>query len=500
MRNNRVPARSLPEPLWQAADLGRPIPDSPHAISVSLPLWEHNIGYEESDPAVIDKMQAGYPRFFMNPLVRQLIAGIANSFGGDCACFIFPSQATAQRCQLYVQQHITGHILVDSVTAHLWIVVGPPEATDLMKQFWQHGGEIVSSRAAETALAGGSPAISDCDSKRAIRLQLAALNNCDPTDVYLFPSGMAAIYLAWRVCSRLRPDLPSIQFGFPYVDTLKLQQRFVSHGVHFFPNGDQSELEKLRATLADGPIQALYCESPTNPLLVTPDILALQQLANAHGFPLVIDDTLSALLNTDTLGHCDLMTTSLTKFFSGGGDVLAGSLIVNADGPHADRLRQILYDEYQDLLYDCDSDVLANNSVDVVERVSQINTTAEAVADFLESHPAVDRVFYPKFTSREQYDSIRKPDGGFGGLVSVTLKDPTKAPRFYDALAIAKGPNLGTNFSLACPYTILAHYEELDFAESCGVSRNLVRISIGLEEPNWLIGRLETALAAAAVQ
>ena len=489
-------AYSLPEPPWRAESLGQPIPDSPHAVSVSLPLWQHNIGYEEGDLKVIGKMQSGYPRFFINPQVQQLFDSIARSFGDQCVCFGFPSQAVAIRCQQYVQQHVESHLVVDSVTENLWIVVGSPDAADLIKQFWQHGGEIVSSRAAELALAGHSPKVSDCDSKQVIRQRLATFNNCDPSDVYLFPSGMAAIYLAWRVCNHFRPDKKSIQFGFPYVDTLKLQQRFVSNGVQFYPKGDQSELNGVKTILENESIQAVYCESPTNPLLVTPDISVLQQMANTHGCPLVVDDTLSAMLNTETLSRCDLMTTSLTKFFSGGGDVLGGSLIINANGPHADTLRQIVDDEYQDLLYDCDADVLATNSADAVERITTINETAESVADFLTTHPVVDRVFYPKFMSREQFDLIRRPNGGFGGLLSVTLINPDAAPRFYDALAIAKGPNLGTNFSLACPYTILAHYDELEFAETCGVSRNLIRISVGLEEPGWLIGRLKTALEA----
>jgi cystathionine gamma-synthase len=72
------------------------------------------------------------------------------------------------------------------------------------------------------------------------------------------------------------------------------------------------------------------------------------------------------------------------------------------------------------------------------------------------------------------------------------------APRFFDALRIAKGPNLGTNFSLCCPYTILAHYNELEFVERCGISRYLVRVSVGLEEADWLIGRFLEALERAS--
>ena len=59
---------------------------------------------------------------------------------------------------------------------------------------------------------------------------------------------------------------------------------------------------------------------------------------------------------------------------------------------------------------------------------------------------------------------------------------------------MCKGPNLGVNFSLCCPFTLLAHYRELDFVERCGVSRHLIRISVGLEEPQDLIDRLDLAL------
>ena len=68
------------------------------------------------------------------------------------------------------------------------------------------------------------------------------------------------------------------------------------------------------------------------------------------------------------------------------------------------------------------------------------------------------------------------------------------APRIYDRLAFCKGPSLGTVFTLACPFTLLAHYTELDWAESCGVSRYLIRISAGLEDPEDLWQRMEDAL------
>ena len=70
------------------------------------------------------------------------------------------------------------------------------------------------------------------------------------------------------------------------------------------------------------------------------------------------------------------------------------------------------------------------------------------------------------------------------------------SPRVYDRLEVCKGPSLGTVFTLACPFTLLAHYTELEWAEACGVSRYLIRLSVGLEDPEELWGRIERALSS----
>lgn len=109
---------------------------------------------------------------------------------------------------------------------------------------------------------------------------------------------------------------------------------------------------------------------------------------------------------------------------------------------------------------------------------------------------AVEEVYYPKFICRQHYDAVKTPDGGYGGLFSVTFKSEKSAQTFYDNLHCAKGPSLGTNFTLASPYTILAHYTELDWAEEYGVSRFLVRVSVGLEDKQHLLDMFAKALDA----
>ena len=229
----------------------------------------------------------------------------------------------------------------------------------------------------------------------------------------------------------------------------------------------------------------------------SPDLYQLRELSRAHGFPLIVDDTLATVINVDLSDVADVLWTSLTKYFSGVGDVTAGSLIVNPHGSFQAELMTVLNQEYEDLLWDEDAIVLECNSRDFAERLPRINRHSEALADFLNTHPRVAAVSYPKYQTAGNYQAFLKPDGGYGGLLSLILKDaPHTAPRFYDALRISKGPNLGTNYSLACPFTILAHYRELDFAESCGVSRHLIRVSVGLEEPDDLIRRFQQALDA----
>jgi cystathionine gamma-synthase len=485
-------------PLCQPADLGRPIPNSPHAVSVCLPTWADNVGYEKADPRVTGRMQCGYPRFFLHPSVVRLFQACEARFArrGE-GCFAFPSRRVAERCVAFVRKEKGVDGSVSAWEPHsVYAVTVPSEARDAVKAYWQHTGQIVSSRRADRILSGRPATADGARAKQAIRERLAGLLQVDPADIWLFPSGMAAIETAFRAFQRLRPAAKSVQFGFPYVDSLKVQQR-LGAGAHFFPRGDADELRQLAQTAASEPLLGLFCEFPGNPLLASPDLAGIDALSRVHDFPVLIDDTLGALINVEVLPAADFVSSSLTKFFSGAGDVIAGSLTINSNRPGARRLRNALEAEYEDLFDPEDAAVLERNSRDCVDRVQRINQTAERLCDSLQTHPAVERIDYPKYRTPENYRAHQRPGGGYGGLFSILLRNAeTNAPAFFDALGIAKGPNLGTNFSLCCPYTILAHFTELDFVERCGISRYLLRVSVGLEEPDRLIAEFQKALSA----
>lgn len=492
--------------MWREEDLGLPIPDSSHAVSVTLPLWEHVIGYEEKVPEVVDKLQCGYPRFFLNSEVIRLNAMAEERLAqsGE-VCVVFPSVSAAERCVAYVRERFG----IESRTEtfgweQLTAVILPEAGKEAALKFWRFGGEIVSSRMAHSALVAAldetcvAKKIADegAIAKIKLRQRLAELSGQPVEDVFLFSCGMAAIFAVQRVATSRSAGCKSAQFEFPYVDALKVQEEF-GPGVHEYLGDSGNPIDELKKCLETEQLSAVYTEVPSNPLLRTADLPVVGELTRQHGVPLIIDDTVGTVVNVDAFRYADVVTTSLTKYFSGIGDVMGGVVIVNQDSPAADWLRDGLQRESGDDLWLEDAIVLEENSRDFVERVKQINRTAERVVDFLGEHPKVAEVWYPRERSRQEFDMVRREDGGFGGLFSILLKDAEKtAPKFYNALAVSKGPSLGANYTLSCPYTLLAHYDELDWAESLGVKRDLLRFSVGLEDAEDLIQRLEAAFDA----
>jgi cystathionine gamma-synthase len=260
-----------------------------------------------------------------------------------------------------------------------------------------------------------------------------------------------------------------------------------------------SDLDVLDSQLASGmEIDALYTELPGNPLLKSPDLKRLHELSRRYDFLLVVDDTVGTFVNVALFPFCDIICTSLTKMFSGACNVMGGSLVLNPLSRHYERMRDTLSTEFVDTYFALDVLVMESNSRDFAQRVSGASSNAEIVVALLRHHATVKEVFYPRGDSSQHiYDSFRRPGGKYGFLLSATFVSPECAIAFHDALDVAKGPSLGTNFTLACAYTLLAHYRELEWAARFGVVEHLVRISVGVESAEWLKETVSQALAVA---
>jgi len=492
--------------------LGAPLPPSTHAVSVSLPKWDDIIGYEEGDPKVLQSLKAGYPRFVLHPLVQDFLNNCHKHYSLSASenCRAFPSERIAGQCVDFLKKHSKHNQnqnirVIDTKRLNVHLVVFPEEIISIAHSFWQHSGLGISSRLAETLLNNSEESI-PCASQEAklITERVARLFCTDaqdptpvfPEDVYLCNSGISAIYLTHRALLSCKPNAKSIQFGFPYVDTLKIQEKW-GNGSHFIPfdeNKIEDCLAKIENLLNAEEISGVFCEIPNNPLLQTIDLPALSSLLRQYNTPLIVDDTLATFYNADVTPWADIICSSLTKFFSGTGDVLAGSLAIVNSSPFYSILKEKINAEHQDTLFAKDAVALEKNSIDFTQRIAKINSTAERLCELLNQHKLVKDVYYPKLIDHQNYNQLRKPHGGYGGLFSITFHTPEHAIAFYDKIPLCKGPSLGTNFTLLCPYTLLAHYNELDSVEKQGVSRYLLRFSAGLEDANELCEIFETTL------
>lgn len=504
-------------------------PRDPNAISVSMPQWDDVVRYEEGDPKVLNAMACGYPRFFRHPLVLALQTAtlkhlVPHDDNSQWEVMVTPTFDVAKRLQSFlvasnsdvIQKH---EVTIHSVKNAIYVVRFPHQISSTAKQYWQHSGEIVSSRHALKllqVLQGDEevkgPAINQTDSHLALRQRIAQLylSSADSDKVSLYPTGMGAIFATLRLLQALRgKNLKSILIGFPYVDTLKMLARkeWCPQGVHFFPRCGEEEMIQVESIVANEKILGIWTEFPSNPLLSMADLKRLAKCAHENDAVLIVDDTIGSYnVNTMKHGCADLVVTSLSKIFSGSSNVMGGSVVLNPTSRMIKELETVFDPEKDSFLVEDDVKVLLEQSQDLDTRLIKTNATTAEIVQRLQKHDLVQNVFYPTNDNvMNLYDpflnsSIDKEKPHYGPLFSIVLHgglEPARA--FYNALTTAKGPSLGTNFTLSCPYALLAHYCELDFVESCGVDRNLIRISIGQEECEVLWKDFEHALDAASV-
>jgi cystathionine gamma-synthase len=450
-----------------------------------MPRWADVVGYEEKNPSVIQQLRTGYPRFFIHRRVQELAEWLAPGR----PCLPFPSLTAAEWAADFTRRRQHEAQVVSR--GKVFGVATSREGRPVLQEFWQHTGLIVSSRQAEDCLNGKEPA--DSGASAALQRQLAGLYGCEPGDVFLYPTGMAAQFAALRAVARRRPGCRTAQLGFPYVDTFKLQQKFGAGGLMLHHLG--SIEAELRSALRQQPLAACFSEIPGNPLLGSADLRRIRPILREHGVPLVADDVVATPYNIDLSADANLIATSLTKFIAGSGDVMGGALICNPRTPLYGELKALISSEHENLLWPADAETLAQLAQGFPERMARHNANGLFIAEKLRNHPAIERVWYPKWEHSESYEGVRRPGGGWGALVTFLPRNSEQtAPGIYDRLPFCKGPSLGTVFTLACPFTLLAHYTELDWAEACGVPRNLIRISVGLEDPGAVWDGIQTAL------
>ncbi len=479
-------------PAWQEQDLGLPLPDSPHACSVCLPTWDSIIGYEEGRDKILKRMRVGYPRFFKHPTVERLFDNAKAEVAGENEeVIVLPTRASVQRAHRWVERRAETAVRITSYHG-LQVLIVPAKAKDDATAYWRFSGEVVSSRQAQDFL-DGVPR--EGSKSHLIVRALTKFTGSTPENTLIFSSGMAAVTAVLRALPGMQKGKKTLQLEFPYVDCLKVQELF-GHGVVYLNEATGESFDEALKRIRQGEFAGVFTELPGNPLLRTVDLARVAKACAEGGTPLIVDDSATGPFNVDALRFADVVTGSLTKWISGEGDVMAGMAAVREDSPMAATLRESLTTDAAESapLYIGDAEVLLSNLKGYAKRMKTVNTNGLELALWLANHPAVAQVWHPSLTQKENYDAVRRTNGGYGGLLSFVLKTPKKTPKVYDALRLSKGPSFGTPFTLVCPYTMLAHYRELEWAEGCGVPAALLRVSCGLEPIEILTAVFEEAL------
>jgi cystathionine gamma-synthase len=494
--------------------LGQRIPASPHAVSFSLPTMRAVRGYEEKDPAITRELTSGYPRFVVHPNARRLAAhyvATTPDLAGRTLWLV-----TSERMAAALAAHLGPAGDARRFEGDGLCGVSHPESADLWgraKVFLQNIGGFLSSRAAEDHLVrlGLIPApfaenTFAGDAGAEVRRQLRrALPDATDADLFLAPSGMNAIWSAFRAAADLQASRGRtvwLQLGWLYLDTIAILKKFTATPADYVYLRDVFDLTALERILArHGPrIAGLVAEVPTNPLIQTPDLPALAALCRRHGALLVVDPSISSVFNLNVLPHADLVVSSLTKYTASEGDLTAGLVAVNPAGAAAAELRPRIAAGIEPF-YARDLARLAAQIGDIDALLGRIHANTAQVAAFLGAHPAVGEVFWAlQPAAAANYCRLARTPDATGGMITFTLKRIGALENFYDRLRLPKGPSFGMKTTLICPFMYLAHYDLVTtpagLAELAAsrLDPDLLRLCCGNEPAEEIIAALAEAL------
>ena len=309
-----------------------------------------------------------------------------------------------------------------------------------------------------------------------------------------FGSGLAAIDCVLKL---LNPGDEVIAVDDLYGGTYRMFTRmFEKYQLKFtFINFD--DLSKVADVITDK-TKLIWIETPTNPLMKLVDIKAVCDLVKGKDILVAVDNTFASpyLQRPIDLG-ADIVMHSATKYLGGHSDLVAGALV--AKTPELGEQLHFIQFASGGILGPHDSYLVLRGIKTLSLRMQRHSENGIKVAEFLENHPAVDKVIYPGLTSHPQYDLAKRQMKDFGGMVTFTFKSGKKedAIKFLESIKVfTLAESLGGVESLANHPALMTHASiPAEKREELGITDDLVRLSVGIEDAEDLIADLEQALA-----
>ncbi|RMG95062.1 MAG: cystathionine gamma-synthase [Deltaproteobacteria bacterium] len=283
-----------------------------------------------------------------------------------------------------------------------------------------------------------------------------------------------------------------------YGGTFRLFDKLMRRRGHTFTYVDTSDLAAVEAAITPE-TRLLWLETPSNPMLIVSDIEGIARICKDRGVLLAVDNTFASPIFQNPLAlGADLVVHSTTKYMGGHSDVVGGA-IVTRDPDLAERLA-FLQNSCGAVPGPMDCYLTLRGIKTLALRMRQHEAGARRIAEFLEGHPAVERVIYPGLASHPQHDLASRQMRGFGGMVSFELSGGLDAARrFLGALRIfTLAESLGGVESLIEHPAIMTHASvPPETRAALGISDGFIRISVGIEHPDDLVADLARGLEAA---
>ncbi len=328
--------------------------------------------------------------------------------------------------------------------------------------------------------------------RKALEDCLAALENCKFG--LAFSSGMGATDCVLRL---LKPGDEVITgndlYGGSYRIFTKVYQKY---GIkfHFL---DLSKPENIIPYVNEN-TKLVWIETPTNPTMRIIDIEGVAKITKEKNILLTVDNTFASpyLQNPIDLG-ADIVMHSVTKYIGGHSDVVMGALLTNNEALYKDLF--FIYNACGATPGPQDSFLVLRGIKTLHLRMKAHCENGEQVANYLRNHPKIDKIYWPGFEDHPNHDIAKKQMRGFGGMVSITLKDADLQETFriasrFKVFSLAE--SLGGVESLINHPTTMTHGSiPKEEREKVGVTDNLLRLSVGVEDIEDLLADLEQALS-----
>ena len=317
------------------------------------------------------------------------------------------------------------------------------------------------------------------------------------THGFAFSSGMAAIDCIFRTV--LRPGDTVIAVSDIYGGSHDLlTQVYAAWGVNVI-FADLTQPDAIDSLLAEHRVKLVWLETPSNPLLRLVDIAAVAAKAKAHGAWVGIDNTFATpyLQNPLDMG-CDIVFHSATKYLCGHSDVLMGVAAVK-DATLGKAMRNMMVNTGA-VAGPMDCWLVLRGIKTLVVRMKQHLENAQILAERLQNHPAVERVYYPGLPSHEHHELAKRQMRGFGGVVSICLKNDSREAVntvIKNLQTVQLSSSLGgveslVNHCYSQSHSGMAH----DLKIALGIKVGLLRFSVGIEDIDDIYADIDQALRA----